>query len=82
MLRRLGPTARTTSSTPSFSFSSSSHFFLFLIYLFYRTLNKLALMFQENFKDYESRSSDAVKAAGPTVDAHAESIKIKISKEL
>ena len=42
----------------------------------------MALMFQENFKDYESRSSDAVKAAGPTVDAHAESIKIKISKEL
>jgi len=51
--------------------------------VFVRTLNKLALMFQENFKEYESRSSDAVKKAGPVVDAvHAEALKVKISKEL
>jgi len=48
---------------------------------FRRTLAKLASMFLENFKDYESKTDDSVKKAGPRLD-NGEEHKVKILKEL
>lgn len=48
---------------------------------FHKTLRKLASMFNENFKDYESKASEEIKKAGPVIE-NGEMFKVKISKEL
>lgn len=48
---------------------------------FYKTLNLLALMFIENFKEYEKDTSDDIKKAGPKPLAAVDGKPIKILKE-
>lgn len=48
---------------------------------FYKTINRLARMFVENFKEYDEQTSDLIKKAGPTPSASADGKGFQILKE-